>query len=65
MIISRERTIWPRAFTDRVQIRRVENDLYKGRLSSSLNSTRFLQCDRKMQTAVLHKTNEPAFAASQ
>ena len=39
MIISREHTICPRAFTDRVQLRRVETDLYKGRFSSSLNST--------------------------
>jgi hypothetical protein len=39
MTISREHTICPRAITDRVQLRRVDSDLYKGRLSSSLNST--------------------------
>jgi len=39
MTNSRAHTICPRAFTDRVQLRRVETDLYKGRLSSSLNST--------------------------
>jgi hypothetical protein len=39
MTISRAHTICPRAFTDRVQFRRVENDLYKGWLSSLLNST--------------------------